>query len=117
MELECLISPRVLLPVTVYDFHATIDESRAPMEINFRNREDMAAPEGAKLRWALDDTQPFEIPGLSFFLRDGDAIFYTNSIGGISVDFDRATTADFGQWSVQVGDFSEPDPNVTTAAA
>jgi hypothetical protein len=38
-------------------------------------------------------------------------------IGGISVDFDRATTADFGQWSVQVGDFSEPDPNVTTAAA
>jgi predicted dithiol-disulfide oxidoreductase (DUF899 family) len=39
-----------------------------------------AAPDGAKLRWALDEEQPFEIPGLSFFLRDGDAIFYTNSV-------------------------------------
>jgi hypothetical protein len=39
------------------------------------------------------------------------------SIGGVSLDFDRATTADFGQWSIQLGDFPEPDPNVTTAAA
>jgi predicted dithiol-disulfide oxidoreductase (DUF899 family) len=62
-----------------YDFHATIDETRAPLEINFRTREDIATPEGAKLQWALDQAQPFEIPGVSFFLRDGDAIFYTNS--------------------------------------
>lgn len=34
-------------------------------------------------------------------------------IGGVSVDFDRATAADFGQWSVQVGDFPERDPNAT----
>ena len=27
----------------------------------------------------LDEEQPFEIPGFSFFLRDGDAVFYTNS--------------------------------------
>ena len=38
-------------------------------------------------------------------------------VGGVSVDFDRATANDFGQWSVQVGDFPEPDPNATTAAA
>ena len=47
-----------------YDFHATIDESKAPMEINFRTREDLAAPEATKLRWALDEEQPFENPGL-----------------------------------------------------
>lgn len=38
-------------------------------------------------------------------------------IGGVSVDFDRATADDFGQWSIQLGDFPEPDPNATTAAA
>jgi predicted dithiol-disulfide oxidoreductase (DUF899 family) len=62
-----------------YDFHATIDESKAPMEINFRTREDLAGPETAKLHWILEQAQPFENPGLSFFLRDGDAIFHTNS--------------------------------------
>jgi predicted dithiol-disulfide oxidoreductase (DUF899 family) len=62
-----------------YDFHATIDEARVPMEINYRTRADMAEPEGAKLAWALDQEQPFEVPGYSFFLRDGNAIFHTNS--------------------------------------
>jgi predicted dithiol-disulfide oxidoreductase (DUF899 family) len=63
-----------------YDYHATIDESRAPLQINFRDREDIAGPDGAKLRWALDEEQPFEMPGLSFFLRDRDALFYTNAV-------------------------------------
>lgn len=62
-----------------YDFNATIDESRAPLVINFRTREDIAAPEGIKLRWALDQAQPFEMPGVSFFLRDANAVFHTNS--------------------------------------
>jgi predicted dithiol-disulfide oxidoreductase (DUF899 family) len=62
-----------------YDFHATIDESKAPLEINFRTREDLAAPEAAKLHWILEQEQPFENPGLSFFLRDGDDVFHTNS--------------------------------------
>jgi glycoside hydrolase-like protein len=38
-------------------------------------------------------------------------------IGGVSVDFDRATADDFGQWTVQVGDFPEPDPSATTGVA
>jgi Domain of unknown function (DUF1906) len=38
-------------------------------------------------------------------------------IGGVSVDFDRATAADFGQWSIQLGEFPEPDRNATSAAA
>jgi predicted dithiol-disulfide oxidoreductase (DUF899 family) len=62
-----------------YDFGATVDESKAPMLINFRNRDELAAPEASKLAWILDAEQPFENPGFSFFLRDGDAIFHTNS--------------------------------------
>ena len=38
-------------------------------------------------------------------------------IGGVSVDFDRATADDFGQWQIQLGDFPQPDPNAKTAAA
>jgi predicted dithiol-disulfide oxidoreductase (DUF899 family) len=62
-----------------YDFHATIDEARAPMEINFRSRQELAAPEAEKPHWILEQEQPFENPGLSFFLRDGEEIFHTNS--------------------------------------
>jgi predicted dithiol-disulfide oxidoreductase (DUF899 family) len=62
-----------------YDFHATIDESKAPLEINYRTRADLEAPEPTKLDWALEQEQPFENPGFSFFLRDGAAIFHTNS--------------------------------------
>jgi predicted dithiol-disulfide oxidoreductase (DUF899 family) len=62
-----------------YDWGATIDESKAPMVINFRDREELAAPEAAKMAWILEAEQPFENPGFSFFLRDGDAIFHTNS--------------------------------------
>ncbi len=70
-----------------YDFHVTIDESRAPLEINFRDREELAAPEAFKLHWALDEAQPFEVPGFSFFLRDGDDVFYTNSTFARGTEF------------------------------
>ncbi|MGA2306053.1 MAG: DUF899 domain-containing protein [Acidimicrobiales bacterium] len=62
-----------------YDFHATIDESKAPLEVNFRTRADIEGPEAGKLHWILEQEQPFENPGFSFFLRDGAAIFHTNS--------------------------------------
>ena len=48
-----------------YDFHATIDESVAPAEYNFR-------PFPA-------DGQPFEMPGTSCFLRVEDEVFHTYS--------------------------------------
>ena len=37
-------------------------------------------------------------------------------VDGVGVDFDRATADDFGQWSIQVGDFPGPDPNAATAS-
>jgi predicted dithiol-disulfide oxidoreductase (DUF899 family) len=62
-----------------YDFHATIDESVAPLEINYRTRSDIGRPEGAAIAWAATADQPFEMPGISCFLRDGDEVFHTYS--------------------------------------
>jgi predicted dithiol-disulfide oxidoreductase (DUF899 family) len=63
-----------------YDFHATIDESVAPLEINYRTRAQLedVAPDN----WALRAEQPFEMPGMSCFLRDGDDVFHTYSTFG-----------------------------------
>ena len=56
-----------------YDFHVTLDESVAPVEYNYRTNaeyEAAGAPTGE---------EPFEGPGLSCFLRDGDRVFHTYS--------------------------------------
>ncbi|HVA08239.1 MAG TPA: DUF899 domain-containing protein [Acidimicrobiales bacterium] len=60
-----------------YDFWATVDESVAPLVVNFRSREELASPENASLHWLLSMEQPFENPGVSCFLRDGDRVFHT----------------------------------------
>jgi predicted dithiol-disulfide oxidoreductase (DUF899 family) len=60
-----------------YDFHVTLDEAVAPLELNFRTRAEVeAAP---SVQWALRCDQPLELPGISCFLRDGDEVFHTNS--------------------------------------
>jgi predicted dithiol-disulfide oxidoreductase (DUF899 family) len=58
-----------------YDFHVTFDESRVPFEYNYRSKEEIEAaglPVG-------DWDQPFDLHGLSAFLRDGDRVFHTYS--------------------------------------
>jgi predicted dithiol-disulfide oxidoreductase (DUF899 family) len=58
-----------------YDFHVSFDETRAPIEYNFLDRaqlETKGAPVG---QW----DQPFDLHGLSVFLRDGDSVFHTYS--------------------------------------
>ena len=59
-----------------YDFHVTLDESVAPLEYNYRGREEY---EQAGSAHPFDFEQPIEMPGTSFFLRDGDRVFHTNS--------------------------------------
>jgi predicted dithiol-disulfide oxidoreductase (DUF899 family) len=60
-----------------YDFHVTLDESVAPIEFNYRGPDELAQ---ADQGWILETSnQPMEQPGVSFFLRDGDAIFHTYS--------------------------------------
>ena len=50
-----------------YDFHATLDESVAPVEYNFQTIDDQ-------------DAQSAEVPGRSSFLREGDSVFHTYSV-------------------------------------
>jgi len=52
-----------------YDFDVTLDSSVKPMEFNYR-----AAP----AVWE-ESEQPFDMPGTSCFLRDGDRVFHTYS--------------------------------------
>lgn len=62
-----------------YDFHVTLDESVMPVEYNYRTRTEH---EQAGTGYYLEGDQPFELPGLSCFLRDGDAVFHTYSTYG-----------------------------------
>jgi predicted dithiol-disulfide oxidoreductase (DUF899 family) len=62
-----------------YDFHATIDESMAPLEVNYRTRADLETAGNEAMSWILSAEQPFEMPGVSCFLRDGGDVFHTYS--------------------------------------
>jgi predicted dithiol-disulfide oxidoreductase (DUF899 family) len=64
-----------------YDFHATIDESVTPIEINYRSRAELERA-GQPMAWMLTSEQPFEMPGFSCFLREGDDVFHTYSTFG-----------------------------------
>jgi predicted dithiol-disulfide oxidoreductase (DUF899 family) len=58
-----------------YDFHVSFDESVAPIEYNYLPRAELEE-RGAPIReWA----QPFDLHGISVFLRRGDDVFHTYS--------------------------------------
>jgi predicted dithiol-disulfide oxidoreductase (DUF899 family) len=56
-----------------YDFHVTLDETRAPIEYNYRSKAELNA-----LGFA-DDTLHGDWPANSVFLRDGDKVYHTYS--------------------------------------
>ena len=58
-----------------YDFHVTLDETVAPLEYNYRTREEYEQLGND----FFDAEQPIEMPGLSCFLRVGDRVFHTYS--------------------------------------
>ena len=60
-----------------YDFHVTLDDSVVPADYNFRTQadHDQAGTDGY-----VGADQPYELPGRSAFLRDGDTVFHTYSI-------------------------------------
>jgi predicted dithiol-disulfide oxidoreductase (DUF899 family) len=55
-----------------YDYHVTLDESVAPVEYNYKDKDELIAS-GEK--WRLGS----EKHGMSAFLRDGDRLFHTYS--------------------------------------
>jgi predicted dithiol-disulfide oxidoreductase (DUF899 family) len=62
-----------------YDFHVTHDESVAPVEYNYRTE---IEHQKAGTSYYFQGQQPFDLPGLSCFLRDGDSVFHTYSTYG-----------------------------------
>ncbi len=59
-----------------YDFHVTLDESVAPVEYNYRTK---AEHDEAGTGHYFEGEGPLEMPGTSYFLRDGDRVFHTYS--------------------------------------
>jgi predicted dithiol-disulfide oxidoreductase (DUF899 family) len=57
-----------------YDFHATVDDRVAPVLLNFRTEDELAA---AGMPWSPERRGDY--PGLSAFLRIGDEVFHTYS--------------------------------------
>ena len=54
-----------------FDFQVTLDESVRPVEYNYKNKDEI-----------LQSGQRFlkgEMPGMSVFFRDGDAVYHTYS--------------------------------------
>jgi predicted dithiol-disulfide oxidoreductase (DUF899 family) len=58
-----------------YDFHVTFDESVAPIVYNYRPKAEVEQTGLAISEW----DQPFDLHGLSVFLRDGERVFHTYS--------------------------------------
>jgi predicted dithiol-disulfide oxidoreductase (DUF899 family) len=65
-----------------YDYHVTFDESVAPVEYNYRSRADLESDGLPIGEWE----QPFDLHGLSVFLRDNDQVFHSYSSYGRGVD-------------------------------
>jgi predicted dithiol-disulfide oxidoreductase (DUF899 family) len=64
-----------------YDFHATVDETVAPVLINYQ---DEAELEAAGRPWS--PAQRGDYPGISAFLRVGDEVFHTYSTFGRGIE-------------------------------
>jgi predicted dithiol-disulfide oxidoreductase (DUF899 family) len=61
-----------------YDYHATLDESVAPVEYDYQDKETLAAHGN----WFTEG----ETGGMSVFLREGDRVFHTYSCYGDGID-------------------------------
>jgi predicted dithiol-disulfide oxidoreductase (DUF899 family) len=69
-----------------YDFHATLDDRVAPVLFNFH---DAAELERAGHPWSPEMRGDW--PGISAFLRDGDAIYHTYSTFARGIDLSGST--------------------------
>jgi predicted dithiol-disulfide oxidoreductase (DUF899 family) len=97
-----------------YDFHTTIDESVAPLEVNYRTRAEIE--EADPSLWVLTAKQPLEMPGMSCFLREGDDVFHTYStfargteqIGGAYAFLDLTALGRQEDWEEPKGRAADP---------
>jgi predicted dithiol-disulfide oxidoreductase (DUF899 family) len=64
-----------------YDFHATVDDRVAPVQIFYRTEAEMAE---AGMPWT--ESMRGDWPGISTFLRVGDEVYHTYSTYGRGID-------------------------------
>jgi predicted dithiol-disulfide oxidoreductase (DUF899 family) len=84
-----------------YDFHTTLDPAVAPARYNYS---------------PVEDASPGEMPGQSFFLRDGDRVFHTYStfargteaIGGSYYYLDLTALGRQEEWELPKGRSDNP---------
>jgi predicted dithiol-disulfide oxidoreductase (DUF899 family) len=96
-----------------YDFHVSLDAAVAPVVLNYRDATQLRA---AGIGWATEG--PSEQPGLSSFLRDGDAVFHTYStfgrgteaMGGAYAVLDLTALGRQEDWEEPKGRASSPHP-------
>jgi predicted dithiol-disulfide oxidoreductase (DUF899 family) len=97
-----------------YDFHTTIDESVAPLEVNYRTRDELEG--AAPTHWVLTAEQPIEMPGISCFLREGGDVFHTyttfargtEAIGGAYAYLDLTALGRQEDWEEPKGRAADP---------
>jgi predicted dithiol-disulfide oxidoreductase (DUF899 family) len=86
-----------------YDYHVTQDPRIAPMEYNF---EDMSA-----MADDLPESGSMELPGQSFFLREGDRVFHTYSNYARGADIFLTTYNVLDHTALGRQESWEPPPN------
>ena len=97
-----------------YDFHTTIDESVAPLRVNYRTRAELEQAHPSS--WIFEAEQPFEMPGISCFLRDGDDVFHTyatyargtEALGGAYAFLDLTALGRQEDWEKPEGRAADP---------
>lgn len=106
-----------------YDFHATLDESVAPVEYNYRTPSEHEAAGSAGY---VSGDQPLERHGYSSFLREGDRVFHTYSTFGRGVEavgwaayrfLDVTALGRQEDWEAPAGRVADPrgpNPNLST---
>jgi predicted dithiol-disulfide oxidoreductase (DUF899 family) len=98
-----------------YDFHVSLDEAVAPVEFNYRDAGELRAANAA---WILEE--PNEQPGISCFLREGDAVFHTYStfargseyLGGAYPLLDLTALGRQEEWEEPKDRVTNPGPSV-----
>jgi predicted dithiol-disulfide oxidoreductase (DUF899 family) len=105
-----------------YDYHVSFDTSVAPAVYNYRTPEEH---ERAGTSYYLQGEQPFDLPGISCFLRKGDEVYHTYSsygrgcetIGGGYYFLDLTALGRQEDWELpkgrSVGDGLPPRPDLS----
>jgi predicted dithiol-disulfide oxidoreductase (DUF899 family) len=102
-----------------YDFHVSLDEAVAPIEYNYRTKDEL---EQAGMNWVAGAD---EMPGYSCFVRDGERVFHTYStfargaeaLGGSYYYLDLTTLGRQEEWEEPKGRVPGPRPATPDFAA